>query len=241
MPILPAGMSNDTFQYVVAFTLHHEGDTPFMYNNYPLKSPHKDVTAGVGISLVNADAAASPEIRAMFTVRITGQPATDPEMRKEFKRVYDIDRTADNLHTDFEAPSPLQMDRGSMLRKLNDKLLTLWGQSGMTFPNFETIPAQAQVALMSYNYGARLRSAPKMCAAVLAADYETAAKESLVPGWDGQKNAAHNRLFTNAAILFGWRYLRVDMATLPPLGGPFKPPPYPDKRILPISVDPRMR
>ena len=75
---------------------------------------------------------------------------------------------------------------------------------------------------MSWNYGLRLRGAPKMCAAVRARDYEEAAKQTLVPGWDAQKNAAHQRLMMNAAaIVKGGMSLNL----LPPMAGPFKPPP----------------
>jgi hypothetical protein len=187
MSSLPSGMSDATLNYLIAFTIAHEGDTPFMYNNWPLKNVNKDVTVGVGRAIDNENIAASEEIRSMFTVKATGQPATPEDMKKEFRRVYDLARTAGNLWSDFRDKSPLQMDRGAMLRSLGDKLLSFWNQKGQTFSDFAAIPAQAQVALMSYNYGARLRTAPKMCAAVNAKDYATAAKESLVPDWDAQK------------------------------------------------------
>ena len=54
-------MLQETFDYIIAFTIAHEGDTPFMYNNWPLKSPTPDVTVGVGRSLRTANEAASAE------------------------------------------------------------------------------------------------------------------------------------------------------------------------------------
>jgi len=48
MSSLPSGMSDATLNYLITFTVAHEGDTPFMYNNWPLKNPNKDVTVGVG-------------------------------------------------------------------------------------------------------------------------------------------------------------------------------------------------
>ncbi|MGA2779683.1 MAG: hypothetical protein ABSF94_19180 [Steroidobacteraceae bacterium] len=229
MSSLPSGMSDATLNYLITFTVAHEGDTPFMYNNWPLKNPNKDVTVGVGRAIDDENMAASAEIRSMFTVKATGLPASPQEMKTEFRRVYDLARTADNLHSDFEAKSPLKMDRGAMLRSLADKLLNWWDQKGQSIPDFAAIPAQAQVALMSYNYGARLRTAPKMCAAVNSKDFTAAAKESLVPGWDPQKNAAHNKLFMNAAMIVAFGR---DVATLPPVIGPFKPPPDLDLSFL---------
>jgi hypothetical protein len=227
MPELPAGMLPDTFEYVIAFTIQHEGDTPFMYNNRPLKNPNLDVTVGVGRSLRNEDEAASEEIRRMFTVKATGDPATADDMRREFRRVAGIDRTAGNLFSAYRDGSLLLMDREAMLESLRGLMLIHWASRGQGSPAFvdpdlEQIPAQAQVALMSYNYGLRLRVAPKMCAAVRHLDFDTAAVESFVPLVDGQKNQAHDRLFRNAATIIKDN---LDFSTLPPIKGPFKPPP----------------
>jgi hypothetical protein len=219
---LPPGMSTATFDYVVSFTIAHEGDTPFMYNNWPLKNQKKDVTVGVGRALFSENDAASPEVRRMFTVKATGRPATADDMRREFRRVNDLARTAGNLFSAYRDASPLQMIREEMLADLRRKLLGYWDTKGQEFPNFATIPAQAQAALMSWNYGLRLRSAPKMCNAVRAGDFETAAAESKVPGWDGQKNNGHRVLLLNAAAIMK---TGADPNKLPPVGGPFKPPP----------------
>ena len=89
-------------------------------------------------------------------------------MRQEFRRVNDLPRTAGNLRSDYQCKSPLKMDREMMLRDLREKMLSYWGQKGQSFPNFGEIPAQAQVELMSWNYGLRLRGAPNMCDAVRA-------------------------------------------------------------------------
>jgi hypothetical protein len=221
-------MNSETFEYVLAFTIAHEGDTPFMYNNWPLKNPNRDVTVGVGLALDSSSVeagervAASNQIRSMFRVKGTGLQASEDEMKAEFRRVYDLKRTLSNLRTDFQDQSPLEMDRTAMLNSLRQTMLGWWGSKGQNFPNFGAIPAQAQIALMSYNYGARLSIAPNMCNAVRAGDYVRAAEESLVPGWDGQKNAGHKRLLMNAATIVRGG---LDLGTLPPKLGPFKPPP----------------
>src|SRR4030095_12016308 len=117
---------------------------------------------------------------------------------------------------------PLIMDRDAMLRSLGQTMLAFWEASGQAFPDFDQIPAQAQIALMSYNYGLRLRSAPLMCNAVRAGDFVEAAKQSSIAGWDAQKNMTHKRLFENAAKIVADE---MDLNTLPPIAGPFKPPP----------------
>jgi hypothetical protein len=219
---LPAGMTSRTYDYLLSFTMAHEGATPFMYNNWPLKNANRDVTVGVGIAVTSEDHAAQPDIRSLFVVKGTGAPASEPDMRAEFRRVYDLPRTGTNLFSDYQGRSPLEIPDDRMRRSLNDKMLSFWSQNGASLPTFGSIPAQAQVALVSYNYGARLRTAPKMCAAVRAGDYTVAARESFVSIWDGQKNEAHKRLFTNAATLVDEG---LDTEMLPPAIGPFKPPP----------------
>jgi hypothetical protein len=61
-----------------------------------------------------------------------------------------------------------------------------------------------------------------MCKAVLAGDYPRAAIECWVNGWDGQKNKAHQVLLLNASALV---HQGQDLTKLPPVAGPFKPPP----------------
>jgi hypothetical protein len=215
-------MSATTFEYVINFTIAHEGDTPFMYNNWPLKNPNKDVTVGVGHALFSANEAASPDVRRMFTVKATGRPASAEEMVQEYRRVNDLPRTQGNLFSAYRDASPLQMIREEMLSDLRNKLLGYWASRGQEFPNFAAIPAQAQAALMSWNYGLRLRGAPKMCNAIRAGDFVTAAAECRVPGWDGQKNEGHRVLLLNAAAIVA---SGADPNKLPPPNGPFKPPP----------------
>jgi hypothetical protein len=222
MAEIPDGMLPETFDYVRAFTIAHEGDTPFMYNNWPLKNPQSDVTAGVGLAIANEEQAASAEIRNMFRVKATGEVPSEEEMRAEFRRVFNLPRTPTNLFSDYRDRSPLIMDRDAMLDMLQSKMLGFWEQKGQDFPDFGSMPAQAQVALMSYNYGARLRIAPKMCEAVRNHDYADAAEESKIAGWDAQKNQAHKVLFLNAQKIFADN---LDPNILPPIDGPFKPPP----------------
>jgi hypothetical protein len=222
MPEIPDGMLPETFDYVLAFTREHEGNTPFMYNNWPLKNPSPDVTVGIGLAVVSEEQAASDEIRSMFRVKTTGEIPSEEEMRAEFRRVYNLPRTAGNLLSDYRDKSPLVMDAEAILDMLRSKMLGFWTQKGQDFADFGSIPAQAQVALMSYNYGLRLRNAPKMCNAVRENRYVDAATESKINGWDGQKNEGHRVLLLNAQKILAEE---LDLSLLPPIDGPFKPPP----------------
>ena len=239
MATLPAGMTDATFQYVLKFTIEHEGDTPFMYNNWSAKNAKRDVTIGVGRALPSLPMIAlgpgqftcaagereAAAVRSMFRVKATGgQPSAD-QMIAEYRRVYNTERIGGNLFSAYQTPSPLEMDREAMLRDLQAKMLKFWDDRSVEqhpLPELSTIPAQAQVALMSWNYGLRLRGAPKMCDAVRAGNYVLAANETFVPGVDAQKNAAHKQLMLNAARIVA---AGMDPNTLPPMTGPFKPPP----------------
>jgi hypothetical protein len=215
-------MLPDTFDYVLAFTMAHEGETPFMYNNWPVKNPNPDVTVGIGLAVFDEEQAASEEIRNMFRVKGSDEVPSAEQMREEFRRVFNLPRTNTNLFADYRDASPLYMDRQAMLDMLREKILLFWDQKGQDFPDFDQIPAQAQVALMSYNYGLRLRGAPKMCDSVRGSDYATAAVESKINGWDFNKNEGHRVLLSNAAQIVANEW---DLNNLPPIEGPFKPPP----------------
>ena len=167
-------------------------------------------------------------------VKKTGRPADPGEMLQEYRRVNDLPRTQGNLFSAYRDASPLQMIREEMLSDLRNKLLGFWTSRGQEFPNFAAIPAQAQAALMSWNYGLRLRGAPKMCNAIRAGDFVTAAAECKVPGWDGQKNEGHRVLLLNAAAIVA---SGAAPNKLPPLNGPFKPPPRePGAALPPTSI-----
>ncbi|MBS0528558.1 MAG: hypothetical protein JSS22_04100 [Proteobacteria bacterium] len=223
MASVPPWMAATTFEYVLQFTEAHEGQTNFMYNNWSSKSATKDVTAGVGISIRSEGEACSPDVKGLFVRRADGGSASDDDMRAEFRRVNNTERIGGNLFTAFRDPSPLTIPPERLRPSLREKILTFWDARGASadFPDFATIPAQAQVALMSYNYGARISRAPRMCRAIKAKDYAAAALQSNMPGWDPQKNQAHRVLLLNAGVV---ARDGLDQGLLPTLGA-FKPPP----------------
>src|SRR5258708_11547686 len=120
---IPNGVSMQTCEYVLAFTRDHEGDTPFMYNNWPEKHPDgSDVTIGVGLSIRREDAA-SDEIRNMFRMRGGGAIPSPQDMRDEFDRVDRTQRIGGNLWTAFRDPSPMEMTVEGILSALRKKML----------------------------------------------------------------------------------------------------------------------
>jgi hypothetical protein len=115
MDTLPAGMSEDTFRDTLNFTISHEGDTPFMYNNWSAKNPLPDVTIGVGRALTSlpkiglgpgqftclAGEREAASVRSMFRVLGTGQQPSPEQMIAEFRRVYNTERVGGNLFSAF--------------------------------------------------------------------------------------------------------------------------------------------
>jgi hypothetical protein len=220
--MMPQGMSLDAFNYLIAFTKAHEGYTPFFYNNWPLKNSDKDVTVGVGIAVKDRQTAANDPIRNMFRMKATGAiPSTD-QIKAEFDRVNDLPRTKDNLFTDYGGQSPMEIPANIMHSSLLAKMNDCWNQRGVPFPDFAKIQAQAQVALLSFNYGMRLSNRLALCDAVKAEDFYTAATLCVVSKWDSQKNEAHQRLLYNSGVIL---MANRDLNLLPPITGPFKPPP----------------
>jgi hypothetical protein len=203
----PEGMLPATWDYLLAFTKSHEGPTPFMYNNYPLKTDKQDVTCGIGFSIRTEDEALN--FQRLFRVKATGQVPTDTEMRTEFKRVKDIDRTATNLYTDYEAKSPLTMDMDAVWEYMQSLMKGKFdGQRGQPdtgfLSHFKEMPAQAQVALVSYNYGWAIIKSPSLCR-ILNKNYLDfgAAQDQVVLDKDNPeraaKNLGHQTLMSNAS------------------------------------------
>ena len=178
---------------------------------------------GTGIALHREEDAAREDIRRLFVRKGTTEIPSREEMIAEYRRVAGINRTEGNLHTAFHNPSPMEIPLIFMRPSLRRKMLEFWDGRGNhpNLPDFASLPVQAQIALMSYNYGRRLSAAPRMCAAVKAGDYTLAAREAHVSGWDPRKNDAHKRLLLNAGIIMRDG---LDKSQLPPLGR-FKPPP----------------
>jgi hypothetical protein len=201
----PPGMNAASWAYVCNFTRAHESDkTPFMYNNYPYKNTKMDVTCGIGIWLGSADAAASEPIRNMF--RIKTRPAEIPSqemMKKDWKRASEKKRTMNNIQ-EYGKESELFMDKDAMYEYAFQMLKTRWDNQRQSrncpeLDSFDTMPAQAQIACMSYNYGFYISQTKLMKKAIADGDYDTAGKQSYLKSLDGQKLLAHRHLFYNAA------------------------------------------
>jgi hypothetical protein len=201
-------MSQSTWDYLLRFTKEHEGRAFFMYNNRPLKTDKQDITCGIGFRIETAEVGATT-FRPLFRVKATGLVPSEPQMRAEFHRVDGIPRTATNLFTDYADASAYAMDeaatwefmRGLMRSKFEAQRSAAGGEF---LTHFKDMPAQAQIALVSYNYGWSIERSPKLCR-ILNADHLDflGAMDQVLQAKDNPelapKNTAHQTLMWNAA------------------------------------------
>ena len=179
-----------------------------MYNNWPAKNRTRTQRLESGTRFRTSSGSA--EIRHLFTVKAKACRG-DADMRKEFNRVYNLQRTgticgasSGQVTARDGSKSMFTLLRGRMLRS---------GNTRVSPSRFRSDSGAGAGALMSYNYGAGLSSAPKMCRRVEWC--EIAAKEATF-GMGRTENAAHRRLFLNAQRSSS---RNGDWDKLPPMGG----------------------
>jgi hypothetical protein len=201
-------MSQPAWDYLLRFTKEHEGAALFMYSNRPLKTDKRDVTCGIGFRIETPDQAATT-FRPLFRVKATGQVPSDPQMRAEFGRVDGIPRTATNLFTDYRDASEFAMDEAATWEYMQGLMRAKFeGQRGLAgagfLARFKDMPAQAQIALVSYNYGWSIEQSPNLRRILNADPMDFAgAMDQVVQAKDNPelkaKNTAHQTLMWNAA------------------------------------------
>jgi hypothetical protein len=205
----PPGMKQAAWEYLVRFTTEHEWPVLHMYNNKRSEGDRQDVTCGIGILLTSRDSACQPEIKAMFRNKNTGQPATDDELRADWDTASNILRTGNNLeHTadnkGYGDQCQLVMDAtlvGEYSQKVLQRKLADVRKPGacQELNGFAQMPAQAQVAIASFNYGYLVTVTKNFRAALGDWDFDRAARESFLKGLAPQKLLGHRTLFWNAA------------------------------------------
>ena len=215
-------MAQKAWDYLLQFTVAHEGMVLHMYNNRATEAAKQDVTCGIGILLINRDTATGPDYKSMFFDPVTNVQATDEQLRADWdaaskllRRYYpeaNLESTA--AGDGYADVCKMRMYREAAIDKaaavLKSKLKTeLDGGVGLPLATFNSMPWQAQVACASYFYGWSLAKAPNLRQALLDLDFEKAAKASNLVGAAPAKNKAHERLFLNAAsikdaVAHGW-------------------------------------
>ncbi|QMW24051.1 lysozyme family protein [Sandaracinobacteroides saxicola] len=173
----------------------HEDFINYMY----LDSVSK-VTVGVGTMLPSAAEAATVNMADK-----TGKPATDAQVRAEWKRVQDISPAG--TPRNFKASSYRDAATLFISETEGNRLLDLKLDGFMTmilgwFPKFHDFPADGQVAIidMTYNLGNLKKKFPSLVKAVQKSppDWAEAAKQSNRPQLSAERNKETRNLFLAA-------------------------------------------
>lgn len=192
-------MKDSVSNAYVAFTTKFEGSVPFMYLD--VKGL---VTTGIG-NLIDPAAAAM----ALPWRRVSdGQLASRMEIAAEWMNVKA--RTDLKMHGGmaYRAVTKLRLDEAGIAMLVGGKVASNERELRRRFPDFEDWPADAQLAThsMAWACGPAFHF-PKLGAALLAGDFETAAAEctmneagnpGLIP-----RNVANRLLYKNAAYVVG--------------------------------------
>jgi hypothetical protein len=209
MSLKPIEMRQSAWDYLLKFTEFHEGPIRHMYN---AKGAEVDVTIGIGISLPTEGSAASPDIVALCFDPATKLPATAAQMKADWNTASEM-MIAGNARI-FNASTgelkpfaekclmrmSLETVRSSVQKKLAANFKLGKNTHKDHYPDFETYPAEAQVAIASFNYGIpAMNTFPNLSSAISAGDWLWAAGQCKINGASPRKNKGHEVLFTNAA------------------------------------------
>jgi hypothetical protein len=220
----PSEIRQSAWEYVQKLTLAHEEQVPHMYNTQShKKGSQPDVTCGIGIHLPDPEFCLRPEIREMFYD--PGPPSKAPTDRQ---LINDWFLAHDNIlgrAENYAEYCVLRMDedkvRAHMPVTLAEKLGGLLRNRKSfhgAFEQFETFPACAQVACLSFAYTRLPHSHPLMCKAIAQWYFDDAATLCSIDHLAEPKNRAHKILFLNAVsvIVKKLPYDRLPLGTKPP-------------------------
>jgi hypothetical protein len=211
----PTQMRPGSWPYLLRFTAQHEGVVLHLYNNRASEAAKQDVTCGIG-KLLTSPAAASAA-KGMFFDPATGLPATDQQMADDWVAASQIFRTRSNLETDYANACKMRMRPEAaiddMAGVMKQKLETVLSPGRCPeLSTFAEMPAQAQVAIASFNYGFMVSSTHNLREALGDWDFDRAASESFLKGLSPRKLLGHRTLFWNAARIVEQK---LDFSTLP--------------------------
>src|SRR5262245_54988000 len=205
----PAQMKQETWDYLSKFTDHHEAIVLHMYNNRASAQAKQDVTCGVGFFL-NSPEDAINSYKDLFFDPDTKQPATDDQIRADWKAASELLRTGwpnSNLESTADGQGyadvcKLRMNRDKVIAKRNDILGSKLETALKDVPElgqFYDYPAQAQVAIASFCYGFTPKKAVNMVMELFHWNFDGAGRESFLSGMSSIKVLHHRNLFWNAA------------------------------------------
>jgi hypothetical protein len=209
MAIKPVGMRQSAWDYLLKFTETHEGPIRHLYN---AKTDEADVTLGIGISLPSETSAMASGIVALCFDPATGVPATAEQMKTDWLTASTMlipgNQRSFNSATGELSPfaqrclmrMTLEKVRSSVQAKLVANFTGGKAAHRDHYPDFETYPAEAQVAIVSFNYGIpAINTFPLLSIAISNGDWNSAARQCWINKASSRKNRAHQILFTNAA------------------------------------------
>jgi hypothetical protein len=208
----PDYMTQQAWDYLLRFTVTHEGMVLHMYNNRTSEAAKQDVTCGIGILLIDRDAATGSDYKPMFFDPATQLPATEDQLRDDWDAALNLLRRYwPNANLESTAagdgyadvckmrmyPQAVMDKAASVLKSKLKWELDHW----LPLEAFISMPSQAQIACVSYFYGWSLAKAPLFRQALIDLNFDRAAKASNLSGASPAKNKAHERLFLNAASI----------------------------------------
>lgn len=214
-------MAKSTWDYLIKFTYHHEGNVSHMYHNFPLGSEFPDVSCGIGFLLPAAKG--YPKTPSIITVREwvkyfknpDGTPADGSQFTQEWERAYEITRSTQAKGGEIQefvakVEGKLQLKlrlkpeivKPKMAQLLVSKLNWELNQSPLKDIDFWSLPAVAQVAIASVSYGFSLTKMPNFTTALKEKNYVRAASEIQLSNMSGLKNYDHSLLMKDAGYLY---------------------------------------
>jgi len=209
MAIKPAGMRQSAWEYLLKFTEAHEGPIRHLYN---AKTSEVDVTLGIGISLPSQTSAMAAGIVALCFDPATELTATPEQLKTDRLKASTMmipgNQRSFNPATGELSPFAqnclMRMTLEKVRSSVQAKLVANFngGKSSHIdhYPGFETYPAEAQVAIVSFNCCIpAINTFPLLGMAISNGDWHTAARQCWISGASSRKNRAHQILFTNAA------------------------------------------
>jgi GH24 family phage-related lysozyme (muramidase) len=193
------------------FTVDREGYTDFMYadrKNY--------VTTGIG-NLIDASSQPNlttgtasdlaPAIQLPWKHRGSSEHASAQEIANVWRLVksrIDLSQRGGMIYKTLPG-NDLFLDSGAINDLVADRLATNERALRQLYPNFDHIPADAQLALVSMAWamgtGRMAASFPKFNAAVRGGDFATASLESHMSDANADRNDANRDLLLNAAAV----------------------------------------
>lgn len=179
-------------RYFLTFTSPLEGVTTFMYAD-----SRGFVTTAIGY-LIDSIAAA----QALPWKRGDGSLASSDEVATEWtlvKNSYPGTQSFDDQYI-----TSLRLSQADVNSLTMQRLKSFEGIYSQAFPNYTTLPADAQlgIASMAWAMGPGfVRTFTKFVDAVNRGDFLTAATESHISNGSAERNAADKKLFENASIV----------------------------------------